>query len=171
MAGDVASAAAGQPAPPQPPMEAMYQPSVAIDPVYDDNAVRFQAVKDWINSGPGQTAKRENKDGFLNVRLYGIAQQKMAEQKQQAAQAQQLQMLAASEKAKQSPSQRRHPRESINFKDLGSSGKIQVGAQAGLDLRADEAHELAADTMGENDNPQKPAENQPASQTARFNRA
>lgn len=154
--------AAGQPAPPQPPMEALYQPSVAIDAVYDDNAVRFQAVKEWINSGLGQNAKRENKDGFLNVRLYGMAQQKMGEQKQQASAAQQLQMLAATEKAKQAAKPTKTPSESINFKDLGSSGKIQVGAQAGLDLRADEAHELAADTMGENEKPAEKSASKPA---------
>lgn len=51
------------------------QSSVPIDPIYDDHAAEFQTVQDWINSPAGQRIRKENPQGFENVRLHGIAHQ------------------------------------------------------------------------------------------------
>ena len=68
---------------------------------------------------------------------------------QQAMQLQTQQMLLT-EQAKHPPKtvQPKPVSESINFADLGPSGKLQVGQQAGLDLTADVAADLAAEHMG-----------------------
>jgi hypothetical protein len=49
--------------------------SVSVDPQYDDHAAEFATVKDWINSPAGQRAKKENPEGFENVRLHGLQHQ------------------------------------------------------------------------------------------------
>jgi hypothetical protein len=136
----------GQPPPPQPPKEALLMPSVPIDVDFDDHAAELSACTDWINSPTGQQAKRDNADGFMNVRLHALAHKEQVTQAQQQAQQQAMVPQLMLEKAKHS-GQEKSPAESINFKDLGPSGKIQVGQQAGLDLRADSAAELAGDTM------------------------
>lgn len=152
---------AGQPPPPQPPKEALLIPSVPIDVDFDDHQAELSACTDWINSPTGQQAKRDNPDGFMNVRLHALAHKQQVTQAQQAAQAEAMKPQLLLEQAKHS-GQQKSPAESIAFKDLGPSGKIQVGAQAGLDLRADSAAELAGDTMGENTPPAKPAPAKPA---------
>ena len=153
-----------QPAPQPPPKEALLQPSVPIDVDFDDHQAELTACTDWINSPTGQQAKRDNPDGFMNVRLHALAHKMQAGKDSQAAMQQQLQPQLLLEQAKHS-GQSKSPAESINFKDvLGPSGRIQIGAQAGLDLRADsEAANLAGDTMGENTPPPKPTQKKPAS--------
>lgn len=149
----VAAQLKGQPSPPQPPIEAMWQSSVPIDVEMDDSQAEFTAGKDWINSAKGQQAKRDNPDGFLNVRLHLLLHKDQNDADQKAAQQAAIMPQIMLEKAKQQPQQQRTPAESINFADLGPAGKIQVGAQAGLDLRADAAGDMAGETMGENEPP------------------
>jgi hypothetical protein len=59
--------------PPIPP-----QSTVPIDPVYDNHIAEFLTVTIWVNGKKGQTAKKENPQGFMNVRLHGIAHQEQA---------------------------------------------------------------------------------------------
>lgn len=151
----------GQPPPPPPPKEALLIPSVPIDVEFDDHQAELSACTDWINSPTGQQAKRDNADGFMNVRLHALSHKQQVQQAQEAAMQQALKPELLKEQAKHS-GQETKPSESIAFKDLGPSGKIQVGDQAGLDLRADSAAELAGDTMGENNPPPKPAPTKPS---------
>lgn len=141
-----AQAQGQQPSPPPNPMD-LLSPSVEIDQQFDDHAAEFAACKDWINSPVGQQAKRQNPEGFLNVRLHALQHQKMMQQAQQAQIQQAMIPQLLLEKAKHS-GQQKTPAESINFKDLGPSGKLQVGAQAGLDLHADVAAEMTEEQMG-----------------------
>lgn len=137
----VAAAMAGQPPPPEPPQEQLLRPSVAIQR-YDNDAIELKSGIDWVNSPEGQQARKENPKGFLNVELHlGMHEARIA-QKTQADVMQKLQVTAVTEKMKHPATAPKSPAESINFKDLGSSGKIQVGAQAGLDLRADETQAI-----------------------------
>ena len=48
-------------------------PSVPIDPDFDDNAAELKTGTDWINSAEGQKQKKENPQGFMNVRLHLLA--------------------------------------------------------------------------------------------------
>lgn len=66
------------------------QPSVPIDPNWDDHAAEFQTVMGWINSPDGQKMKRDKPEGFKNVQLHGMMhKQAMAQAAMaQAAQAQ-----------------------------------------------------------------------------------
>ena len=145
-----AAALTGQPAPPAPPTEAMYEPSVPIDVEVDDSTAEYQTCKDWLNSPSGQQAKRDTPEGYLNVKLHMLAHKAQMQKDQAAAQQQQMQSMLAVEAAKHPPKAPPPPKqvsESINFSDLGPSGKLQVGAQAGLDLRADVGADLAASHM------------------------
>jgi hypothetical protein len=140
----------GQPAPPQPPPEAMYEPSVQIDPEIDDSAAEYTVCKNWLNSPTGQQAKKDNKDGFLNVKLHMLAHKAQNQKDQQAAMQQQQQMFLMQEQAKhppKPPAPAKTPAESISFKDLGPSGQLQVAAQAGLDISADVGADLAEKHM------------------------
>jgi len=158
----VAQSQGAQPPAPPNPMQ-MLMPSVEIDQEFDDHAAEYAACTDWINSPVGQQAKRENKDGFLNVRLHALAH-KAEMQKAQQAQVQQAMIpQLVLEKAKHS-GQQKTPAESINFKDLGPSGKLQVGAQAGLDLHADVAAEMTEEQMGGMPEKPKPEPSKPAIQ-------
>jgi hypothetical protein len=66
---------AGHPSP-EPQPEDLEQSSVPIDPVYDDHALHFATVKDWVVSDEGAQAKQLNPKGFANVRLHGIEHQR-----------------------------------------------------------------------------------------------
>ena len=66
----VASKLTGQPAPPPPAPEQMYEPSVAIDPEVDDSTAEYTVCKNWLNSPTGQQAKRDTPEGYLNVKLH-----------------------------------------------------------------------------------------------------
>jgi hypothetical protein len=65
----------GHPPIPKPADSILYQPSLAIDKDFDDNAVEFKTGKDWINSAEGQKAVNdpEKKEGVMNVRLHLLA--------------------------------------------------------------------------------------------------
>lgn len=54
--------------PPTPP-----QSSIPIDPDYDNHAAEFLTVTIWCNSAKGQQAKKNNPEGYMNVRLHGLA--------------------------------------------------------------------------------------------------
>jgi hypothetical protein len=138
--------AMGQPAPPQPPPEAFLQSSVPIGK-YDRDEFELAALVDWFSEPEGMQAKRDNPDGFLNAQLHADLHQARVDQKQQKAQQQALVPQLLLEKAKKQTAPK-SPTESINFADLGPSGKIQLGAQAGLDLRADAAADVTEDTLG-----------------------
>ena len=140
----------GQPAPPQPAPEALLEPSVPIDPEVDDSQAEYTVCKNWLNSPTGQQAKRDNPEGYMNVRLHMLAHKAQNTKDQQQAMQLQTQQMLLTEQAKHPPKtvQPKPVSESINFTDLGPSGKLQVGQQAGLDLTADVAADLAAEHMG-----------------------
>jgi hypothetical protein len=135
----------GKPAPPQPPPQAMLRPSIGIDDDFDNHAIEWKAGQDWVNSPAGLQAKVENQDGFMNVRLHLLMHKAAMNKEQQGQMAQAVQVEAAKAAAKRTGEHNKTPAESINFKDLGPSGKLQVGAQAGLDLHADMAAEIAGE--------------------------
>jgi len=89
-------------APPPPPLtpEQQFTSSLPIDEQVDDNEVEGQTGKDWINSPEGQQAKRENPQGFLNVRLHTLAHLNAAQKKQQQSAGQMIQQAGALEVAK-----------------------------------------------------------------------
>jgi hypothetical protein len=71
-----------------------YQPSATlpIDPDFDDSAAEFEAGKRWMNDPEqGQKIKRENPDGYINVRLHLLLHKQVVDQ----AQAQQQQQAMA----------------------------------------------------------------------------
>lgn len=150
------AAAQGLPVPPPPPKEQMYQTSLPLQK-YDDDANEFKAGVDWLKSGEGQQTREQNPDGVLNVELHlGLHQARM-QQAQKDQMAQQIQAMGAAEQAKAAAKPAKTPAESINFKDLGPAGQLQVGRQAGLDLHADVAAQLAEEAMGGGQqNPQQP---------------
>ncbi len=100
-------------------MQPMMQSTVSIDEL-DRHDVEFEECKRWANSEAGQKAKMTNPAGYANVKAHAMEHQ------------QQLQQQEAAKKP---------PSESINFKDLTPTGKMQMAAQA--DIRLDPA-ELAA---------------------------
>lgn len=61
--------------------------SVPVDEVLDDHASHFAAGQEWAASAEGSRARKENPQGFLNVKLH-IAQHQQIMQQQQLAQAQ-----------------------------------------------------------------------------------
>lgn len=161
----VAAALQGQPAPPQPSQDQLFETSCPIDPEVDDSAMSYVVLKNWLNSAEGQQTEIDNKEGYLNIRLRMLAHKAQNEKNEQVAiQKQQQQMLLA-EAAKHPPKAPKDASESIsiNYKDLGASGKIQAAAKVGIDVTADEAAELAASHMGAGKttpkppNPAKPA--------------
>ena len=134
--------------PPQPAPEQVLKPSIGIDEQVDTHQIRGQVDKDWLNSEEGQRIKRENPPAWLNVKLHMLLHQQAAQKQMQAMAQQKIQLEGATSLAK---SAGKHPpndpTESIAFKDLGPSGKIQLAARAGIDVRADEAADLAHETM------------------------
>jgi len=151
--------ASGQNPPPQPDPDSMLLPSVQTK-WYDDDAAEYSAGIDWMRSSVGQQAERENPEGFKNVELHiKMHQAKMQKQQQDQVQQAMIPQLLL-EKAKHS-GQAKSPTESIQYKDLGPSGKIQLAAQAGLDVHADMASDMAGDTLGENQPPEKPPQTSP----------
>lgn len=144
-----AAALSGQPAPPPPNAAQMLEPSVPIDPEVDDSQAEYTTCKDWLNSATGQQAKRDNPEGYLNVRLHMLAHKAQMQKDEQAKMQTQQQQFMMQEAAKHPPKPPKDASESIsiNYKDLGASGKIQAAAKAGIDVTADEAAGLAAGHM------------------------
>lgn len=133
---------AGQPVPPPDPYQA-YMPSIHTQKM-DNDAAEYQTVSDWCNSAEGQRERRENPHHFLNVELHGLQHQKNIQDAQKQQAMMKLSVDAELEKMKHPP---KHPAESISFKDLGPSGQLQLGAQAGLDLKADVASNMAEEVL------------------------
>jgi hypothetical protein len=74
------------------PQTGQSAPTIPIDPVFDDNGAEWEAGKTWINDPElGQKEKRENPDGFMNVRLHLLQHKGQVDQ----AQAQQMQQQMA----------------------------------------------------------------------------
>lgn len=98
----------------------------------DDYEIGWKTVKHWIQSPSGQEAKTSNPQWFKKVRLYGLQyKQKVDEINAQKAQAQQ-------------PSEQpKGPGETIGYKDLPPSGKIQLAAQAGIQLTPEDVQAQA----------------------------
>ena len=134
----------GQQAPP-PNKYMMFTPSEQPGPL-DNAPAEFAFYTMWVTSPAGQQNKATNPRGFFNVELYAIHLQQMAQQaadtQAQRAIKPQLQIEAAKK-----ASVPKHPTESINFADLGPSGRIQLGAQAGMDLTADSASDMAEEAL------------------------
>lgn len=137
--------ASGQPIPPPPPPEAFLQSSVRIQK-RDLDQFELQACIDWLNDPEGQQARRDNPDGFMNVELHADEHEARLNKTTQEKAKQALMPQLALEQAKHAPP--KSPSESINFKDLGPSGQLQLGKQAGLDLSADAAATVTEDTLG-----------------------
>lgn len=88
-----------------PPSEGEEQPSVEVDPIFDDHQIEFDITRKWVVSDAGRLAKIENSRGYLNVLLHGkqhftILQEQMM---QQAAQAQGARTLGSPEKDLSAP--------------------------------------------------------------------
>ena len=148
----VASAVQGQ-QPPQLEDEDKYhlfKSSMQPSPL-DDATKELPFYLSWLNSPAGQRQKFSNPPGHLNVELYTLGLQQKAQAAAQAAMQAQIAPQLAIEAAKKQPTAK-SPSESIAYKDLGPQGKIQVAAQAGIDVRAD----MAADMTEEHMNPPAP---------------
>ena len=141
----------GQPAPPQPPDEQLFESSMPIDPEVDDAKAAHTCLQNWLRSATGRQAQRDKPDGYKNVRLRMLAYKAQMQKDQQAALQMQNQQMLLAEQAKHPPKQPpppKSPTESINFADLGPSGQLQVAAQAGIDISADVGADLAEKHMG-----------------------
>ncbi len=155
----VLAMAQGKPAPPKPPVEQLFRPSVGIDKDFDNNAVELKAGTDWINSGPGQQAKMDEPEGFLNVRLHLLLHKQALAAEKQGAMQEAVQAESLKAMAKSKGDKPKDPAESINYKDLGPSGKIQLAKRAGLNVVADEAANLADQHMPPDQEPPQPPDN------------
>jgi hypothetical protein len=146
------AAAQGQPMP-QPNEEQMQQmkyqlfKSSRIPSPLDQAELEFPFFMEWMYSPAGQLAKETNETGFFNVELYAMQLQQKTQQNQQNAMQQQIVPQLMIEKAKKAPTQK-SPGESINFKDLGPWGRLQLARQAGIDITADVSSDLAHEQMG-----------------------
>lgn len=155
-----------------PGFEVPMSPSIPIDDLVDDNAIHFKTWQDWAKSDEGLDAKKNNPEGYLNARLHAMMHKQAMANDQEAQMQQAIKMQAVSEKLKllSKPStQPKDPSESIAYKDLGPSGRIQLAARAGLDVRADEGANLAHETVEGTSLSAKPT-GQPASKEASSSR-
>lgn len=143
----IAAKLTGKPAPPAPPIQVMFRPSVGIDADFDNHVIEDKAGTDWINSPAGQQAKLEEPEGFMNVRLHLLMHRAEIDKQKQGALVQAVQVEGAKAAAKSKGDKPKDPSESINYKDLGPSGRIQLAKRAGLDVVADEAANLADEHM------------------------
>ena len=130
---------------PPPNKYMMFMPSEVPGPL-DNAPAEFAFYSQWVTSPAGQQNKAAQPLGFFNVELYAIRLQQMAQQAQDTASKRAIQPQLAIEQAKKQPIAK-HPSESINFADLGPSGRMQLGAQAGLDLTADSASDAAEEAL------------------------
>jgi hypothetical protein len=151
----------GQPPPPQPPEEQLFECSLPIDPEVDDAQASHAVLQGWLRSGTGKQMKMDKPDGYRNVRLRMIAYKAQMQKEQQAAMQQAQQQMLLTEAAKHPPKtqQPKSPTESINFADLGPSGQLQVAAQAGIDISADVGAALAEKHMNAGKQPPTPPPN------------
>jgi hypothetical protein len=139
----------GQPAPPKPPDEQLFEPSIPIDPEVDDASLAYPILRNWLNSSEGVQAMRNSPDGYKNIRLRMLAFKKAQQADQDAAQQKATQLMLAQEAAKHPPKSPKDPSEnlSIAYKDLGPSGQIQAAAKMGIDVTPDVGADLAREHM------------------------
>lgn len=145
------AATQGQQAPPPNPYQ-MLSSSRKPSPL-DQADLEFPFFMEWLYSPSGQLNKENNKAGYLNVELYAMILQKQVQQSEQQKMQAQIMPQLMIEKAKKAPTQK-SPGESINFKDLGPWGRLQLAAQAGIDIHADVSSDLAHEQMGSPQPPQ-----------------
>jgi hypothetical protein len=96
--------------------------TVAVNPDRDDNVTEETTCSDWINSPEGRKYKNgtpEEQAAYANICLHGMEHRALKE--------------AAIAKA-QAAAQQQKVAESLAFKDLPASGKIQEAQQAGIKL-------------------------------------
>lgn len=99
----------------------------------EDYDVGWKTANRWMKSAVGQDAKDSNQQWFKNVKLYALQyKQKVDEINAQKAQAQQP-----------PPEAPKGPGETIGYKDLPPSGKIQLAAQAGIQLTPEDVQAQA----------------------------
>jgi hypothetical protein len=79
--------------------------------------------------------------------LHLLEHKAVLDQADQGKLAQAVQVESAKALAKSKGDKPKDPSESINYKDLGPSGRIQLAKRAGLDVTADEAANLADEHM------------------------
>jgi len=91
--------------------------TVPVGPL-DRHDVEFEECRRWVNGAAGQEARMSNPDGYANVVAHALEHQKQIQQAQTSAQ--------------------KPPSESMNFKDMPVSGKVQMAAQAGIQLDPNE---------------------------------
>jgi hypothetical protein len=153
----LAAQVVGAPPPPAPPPEKMFNSSIPIDPEIEDNATEGAVGKDWLNSEEGQKAKRENPMGFLNVKIHTLAHLQAADQQGQQQAGKMIMQAGALEaakaKGKASAEPAKGPSESINFKDLPPTGKLQLAGKAGLLLNPAEVAEQHDADLAQKQNP------------------
>jgi hypothetical protein len=145
----------GQPPPPKPPDELLFECSLPIDPEVDDAQASYTVLQGWLRSATGQQAKVVKPEGYVNVRLRMLAYKAQNVKDQAAAQQKAQQQMLLQEAAKHPPKAPKDPSESLSvgYKDLGPSGKIQAAAKMGLDVTADVAADLAATHMSSGKQP------------------
>lgn len=56
------------------------EPSVPIDPIYDNHMIEFEIVRKWVTSEAGREAKTMNPMGYKNVLLHGLQHQDQIKQ-------------------------------------------------------------------------------------------
>jgi hypothetical protein len=146
---------------PEPTPYQMFKASRKPSPL-DQPDLELPFFMEWLYSPSGQLNKENNKSGHLNVELYTMILQQQVQQNQQQQMKAQIAPQLMLEQAKKTP-QAKHPSESIAFKDLGPWGKMQLAAQAGIDVTADVSADLTEEQMGGTGSaPKKPAKTEPA---------
>jgi hypothetical protein len=92
--------------------------SIQIDSQVEDSETEAATCWQWLTSPEGRKSKRLNAQGYNNVRLHFLDHTQDAMQKKAAA----------------GPDKAKPPAESINLKDLPTSGAIQLAKKGGIDL-------------------------------------
>jgi hypothetical protein len=115
----------------------------------DNATLELPFFIEWSYSPVGLRSKEISPKGYINVELYAMNLQQMAQQTEQQNMMKAVAPQLAIEKAKKQPvpTAPKSPTESIAFKDLGHAGQLQLAAQAGLDIQADIADHLTAEQM------------------------
>lgn len=111
-------------------------PVVSTVPVFklDQDAAEMDYIDTWASMPAGIRARATNPEGFENVIAHFEEHERQLAQKQA---------------AKATPPEAKPPSESINFKDLPDSGKVQMAAKSGIKL---DPKELLADKAMEQQN-------------------
>lgn len=112
-------------------------PVVSTVPVFrlDQDQFEIDYIETWASLPDGIRARSENPDGFANVMAHYDEHQAQLQQK---------------EAAKAQPPESKPPSESMAFKDMPISGKVQMAAKVGIQLDPKEImQEEAQDKLAE----------------------